>query len=82
MVALSSLAGTSSARAQFYKLHNADVAVGGTGQFTTPITSNGTTAFGTNNQYTTDSGGFVGSLREHPVSWAGVEINYGYTLFS
>ncbi len=61
-------------KAQFYKLHNADIAVGGTGNFTTTLTSNSS-----NQQYTTDSAGFIGSLRDHPVAWAGVELNYGYT---
>jgi len=62
---------------QIYKLHRADIAVGGTGNFTTTLTTpNG------NRQYTTDSAGFLGSLREHPVAWAGVELNYGYTHLS
>lgn len=64
--------------AQFYKLHNADVAVGGTGQFTTSITSQ---VF-LNHQSTTQSAGFLLSMRDHPVSFAGVELNYQYSSFS
>jgi hypothetical protein len=70
-----------SAHAQFYKLHNADVAVGGVGQFTTPLTSNEHSATGDNQQFTTNSAGVLVSLREHPVAWAGVELNYGYTRY-
>ena len=66
-----------SASAQFYKLHEADVAVGGTGQFTTAVTNgNG------NHETTTDSTGFLLSLRDHPVAWAGVEVNYGFNRFT
>ena len=64
--------------AQLYKLHDADVAVGGTGQFTSSITSQRNVP----HQATTDSVGFLGSFREHPVAWAGVEVNYGYTPLS
>ncbi len=66
-----------SARAQFYKLHEADVSVGGTGQLTTAVTDgNG------NHQTTTDSTGFLLSVGDHPVAWAGVEVNYGFNRFS
>ncbi len=65
----------SAANAQFYKVHNADVTISGLGQFTTPLTSNYT---GTS-VYTTNTFGGLFSLREHPVSWAGVEVNYSYT---
>ena len=67
-----------SARAQAYKIHNADVAVGGTGQFTPSITDQTNTP----HQATTDSAGFLLSFRDHPVSWAGIELNYGYSSFS
>ena len=66
------------AHAQFYKLHNADIAVGGTGQFTTSITSQSQL----NRQATTDSAGFLTTLRDHPLAFAGVEVNYGFTRFS
>ncbi|HEY0307161.1 MAG TPA: hypothetical protein VGB94_03315 [Acidobacteriaceae bacterium] len=65
------------AQAQFYKLHNADLGVGATGQFTTPLKSGGPAKTGT-----TDSTGFLLTLRDHPVSWAGVELNYQYTKLS
>jgi hypothetical protein len=65
------------ASAQIYELHQTDVAVGGTGQLTTAVTDgNG------NHQTTTDSTGFLLSVREHPVAWAGVEVNYGFNHFS
>ncbi|WP_263383674.1 hypothetical protein [Granulicella arctica] len=63
--------------AQIYKLHNADVGIAATGQFTTPLTSNGIV-----NQNTTMSPGLVFTLRDHPVAWAGVELNYGFTRYS
>lgn len=66
------------ASGQFYKIHNADVAVGGTGQFTTSITDQETVP----HQGTTDSAGFLLSFRDHPVAWAGIEFNYGYSSFS
>ncbi len=68
---------TLSAHGQVYKLHQADVAVGGTGQFTTSTTSQDNVP----HQATTDSAGFLLTLRDHPLSFAGVEFNYGYTKF-
>lgn len=65
------------ANAQIYKLHNADVGVSATGQFTTTLTSDGPAI-----QKTTMSPGFVVSLRDHPVAWAGIELNYGFTRYS
>lgn len=70
--------GSYGAHGQLYKIHNADVAVGGTGQFTTSITSQNNVP----HQATTDSAGFLLSFREHPVAWAGVEFNYQYASFS
>ena len=67
-----------SSRAADFKLHNADVAVGGTGQFTTSITSQDNVP----HQATTNSTGFLLSFRDRPVSWAGVELNYQYSAFS
>ena len=66
-------AGPLAAKAQFYKVHNADLSAGATGQFTTSITSQNNVA----HQLTTDSVGFLGSFREHQVAWAGVEVNCG-----
>ncbi|MDE1163177.1 MAG: hypothetical protein PW792_14735 [Acidobacteriaceae bacterium] len=88
MLALS--AGT--AHAQWWKLNNGNVAVGGTGQFNTILTDSPRSVAATtsNNapvtvlnqrQDTTWSAGFIGSLQFHPVSWAGVEVNYGFTRY-
>ena len=68
-----------SAQGQFYRLHQADIAVGGTGQFTTSLTDQSNFL---PHQSTTDSAGFLLTLRDHPVSFAGVEFNYGYSKFS
>lgn len=65
------------ASAQYYKLHNADITFSGTGPLTTNLTNNGPASV-----KTTDSTGFLLSLRDHPVAWAGIEINYGYNRFS
>ena len=78
-VALSCALSALSASAQVYKLHQADIAVGGTGQFTTSLTSQSNFL---PHQSTTDSAGFLLTLRDHPVSFAGVEFNYGYSKFS
>ena len=66
------------AQAQFYKIHNGDIGGGALGQFTTPLTSNYTGV----TQSTRDSFGGYFTIRDHPVSWAGIEVNYGYTRFS
>ncbi len=66
------------AHAQFYKLHNVDVGVNATSPFTKTLTSNNPQ----NVQGTTDTTGFLFSFKEHPVSWAGVEFNYGYNKYS
>lgn len=73
LVASSALA----AHGQFYKIHNADLGVNGVGLFTRTLTSDSVNA-----QNTTDTAGVVVSFREHPVSWAGVEFNYGYSKYS
>lgn len=67
-----------SAEGQIYKLHDADIALGGTGQFTTSITDQTNTP----HQATTDSAGFLFSFREHPVPRAAIELNYQYSSFS
>ena len=66
------------AQAQFYKIHNGDIGGGALGQFTTPLTSTYTGV----TQSTRDSFGGYFTIRDHPVSWAGIEVNYGYTRFS
>jgi hypothetical protein len=77
VVLASAICTAASAKAQFYKLHQADIAVSGTGQFTTAVTDgNG------NHLQTTDSTGFLLSAQEHPVAWAGVETNFGFNRFT
>lgn len=83
-----------SAQAQYLKTHGATLSVGGTGQFSTileqnnvPVTvnvnPNGSTTTQVNNQqqFTTWSAGFLTSLQLHPVSWAGVALNYGFNHY-
>jgi hypothetical protein len=81
----------------YFHTHGASLSVGGTGQFSTILeqspsagtynirSTNGTTqatVVSGQQQYTTDAAGFVASLGYHPVPWAGVEFNYGYTHYS
>ena len=65
------------AQGQFYKLHNVDLGVNATGPFTRTLTSESNSV-----QSTTDTTGFLFSLKEHPFAWAGVEFNYGYSKYS
>ena len=80
----------------FYRLKGASVSVGGIGVFNRQLTSEPVTQLVTvpspigslndtasgQTQYTTSSAGVLGSLQFHPVSWAGVEVNYSYTHYS
>ena len=84
-----------SAHGQFFRspLKGGDIAVGGTGDFSTIVTQNpsggqfrltgpaGTIYQNVSNeqQYTTFSAGFLGSIQMHPKPWAGIEFNYGFT---
>ena len=52
------------------------VPLGGSGGTTYPETALN------RQQFTTDSTGFVTSLEFHPVAFAGVELNYGFTHYS
>lgn len=62
--------------AQFYKPHNADVGLNLSGEFTSPLSENGP------GQYrTTDSAGFLLNIRDHPVSWAGIELDGSFTTY-
>ncbi len=67
----------SQANAQFYKLHNVDLSGGAIGQFTPTLTSNSSIT-----NTATESFGGIFSVREHPFSFAGVEVNYAYTELS
>jgi hypothetical protein len=85
------------AQSQYIKNHGFSLSVGGDGQFTRDLTTNPnsgvtTTVQGSNGlilpvtvnnqrQYTTDSAGFLTSIQFHPVAWAGVEMNYGFTHY-
>jgi hypothetical protein len=85
------------AHAQYFKTHGFSVSVGGEGQYTHALTTNpnyygvytanntlGTPeAVAVNNQqqYTTDSAGFLTSIAFHPKPWAGIEMNYGFTHY-
>jgi hypothetical protein len=76
--------------------HGASVSVGATGNFATPLTTNATpytfngvsqgvtltNTVSNQQQAITSSVGFLTSLQFHPVSWAGVEVNYGYQHYS
>jgi hypothetical protein len=68
---------TLAAQAQFYKIHNADVSVGASSPFDTTLVQNAP-----GNQGITETTGFLFSFKEHPVSWAGIEVNYGYDKYS
>lgn len=79
------------AQGQFRPLHIGNVSVGGSGQFNTVLTSNPQPAslaspynFITSTplrQDTTLSAGFVASMQMHPLPWAGVQLNYGFTHY-
>ena len=81
-------------RFEFYKQKGASMSVGATGNFTTvlttnpnnvatiPMTGRTNTTAGNQQQYTTDSVGFVTSINFHPVAFAGIELNYGFTHYS
>jgi hypothetical protein len=72
------------AQAQMYRLHQADVGVAAAGQFTTSITSQNIGSAGEplTQESTTDSPGVLFTVRDHPVTWAGIELNYQYTKLS
>ena len=54
------------------------------GIFTIPTPTGGVinTTVSNEQQFTTDSVGFIASLQFHPKPWAGVEFNYGFNHFS
>jgi hypothetical protein len=73
------LIAASSAHAQVYKLHGAEISGGAVGQITTPLPAMNSSSIETN---TNDSFGGFFSLRDNPVPWAGLEFNYSYTEYS
>lgn len=79
------------------RLHGGSISFGVTGQYSTvltaspvsgtfPVATSGGSplSLGVSNQqqFTTDSPGLAVSFQIHPVPWAGVEVNYGYTKYS
>ena len=85
---------TASAQDGYFKAHGASLSVGGTGQFSTileqsnnPVAVNvnpngsSTTTVGNQQEYTTWSAGFLTSLQFHPVAFAGIALNYGFTHY-
>jgi hypothetical protein len=88
--------GAIGAQAQYLTTHGASISVGATGQFNTtlnaepetsvanaPFTPGGTypVVVANKQQFPTQSVGFLTSLQIYPVSWAGVEFNYGFTHY-
>ena len=86
-----------SAQGQFYKLNGATVSVGAmspfdrslqsnpnSGSFVIPTPTGGviSTTVSGQQQFTTDSVGFLTSLQFHPRPWAGIEMNYSYSHYS
>ena len=85
------------AQSQYMKNHGFSLSVGGDGQFTRDINTNPSSGsvfsarqpdgvlvpvtVSNQRQYTTGSAGFVTSVQFHPVAWAGVEMNYGFTHY-
>lgn len=83
------------AQAQFNRLKGATISVSATQEFTTPLTNNASavpatvgtppnalrqTVFG-QEQGATSKPGVLASFGFHPVSWAGVEVNYQFVQF-
>lgn len=66
------------ASAQVYSLHNIDVSVGATEQFSTPVTTQAAEMY----QSTTRSPGLLATVKVHPSSLIGFEANYQYSKFS
>jgi hypothetical protein len=90
------VSGALSAHAQYLKSHKANISVGIDGQFSEtlnaepenspaaaplPVSGTYSVIVGNKQQYTTTSAGFLGSMQFHPVAWAGVELNYGFTHY-
>ena len=78
---------------QLYSLKGGSISAGYAGQFTTPLTNDSSAVSSTvstptggvlnqtvtgQQQFTPDTGGLLVSMQIHPVSFAGVEVNYGF----
>ena len=88
---------TAAVHAQFDRLKGATVSVGATSDFDKVLTSNPTAGtyqiptptggvldetVSNQQQFETSSVGVLGQVSLHPVAWAGVEVNYGFTRYS
>jgi hypothetical protein len=62
----------------FHVLHNVELGGGAIGQFTPVLPTHNAGA----TQSTTDSFGGLFTFKDHPVSWAGIELNYGFSEFT
>ncbi len=72
-------AASAQAQYSYLKVHNTDIGGGAIGQFTTELPAGNSSSVTQNTQ---DSLGGMFTIRTHPVSWAGVEVNYGYTRYT
>lgn len=84
-----------SAQAQFNRLKGATISVSATQEFTTPVTNNASsvsTVVGTppnalretaynQQQGATSKPGVMAQFGFHPISWAGIELNYQFVQF-
>lgn len=61
----------------YLRTHGFDIAGMATGRYQTSVTHQSPNLAGTTNGV-----GFLGSVREHPVSWFGLELNYGYNRYT
>lgn len=61
----------------YLRTHGFDLAGSATGRYQTSITHQSPNLAGT-----TEGVGFLANIREHPTSWFGLELNYGYNKYS
>ncbi len=61
----------------YFHTHGFDLAASGTGRYQTSITHQSPYLAGT-----TEGVGFLANVREHPTSWFGLELNYGYNKYT
>ncbi len=65
------------AQSSYFKTHGFDLAGNATGRYQTSITNQSPFAAGN-----TEGVGFLANIREHPVSWFGLELDYGYNKYT
>lgn len=61
----------------YFHTHGFDLAGSGTGRYQTSVTHQSPYLAGN-----TEGVGFLANIREHPTSWFGLELNYGYNKYS